>query len=269
MYYDLYIFGTITTHMLYDQIRYVHATRKLYKMRHMLVHNRSPEMGTRLGYPKYSKQFYRVKSKLREEGIIGSDGTFVESLTNLHLVMMPLRVDRAHVAILGRRVPYTIFLALTNGGSKTAGRLAAECGFSRKAVYNALDTMSNAGLVRIDRHVAKAEEGSSAREWLDGYLGAVMSWIDVSDDISVLFRTIPSCVGGPHAHQLRDYEPGMPMGSAEMQIFTYKPFLHLMESIVRDSQHFGRQPRRVLVKPVDGMETRWIDGVPYQKDAYC
>lgn len=252
--------------MLYEQIRYAHTVRGLYRLRHLLAHKRSPDMGTRLGYPKYSKQFYRIKSRLREEGIIGGRGTFVESLPNMQVAMMPLRVDGAQISVLGNRVPYVLFLALVTGPPRTAGYLAAECRFSRKAVYDALRAMADTGLVRIDGRMVAAEEGSSAREWLAGYLAAVRSWTDISEDASTLFRTIPSYMGGPHVRRLLDYEPGTLMGRADAYIFTYEPFLDLMESIVRESPYFRRQPRRVYVRSAGSSQVIWVDGMPYRKD---
>lgn len=43
-----------------------------------------------------------------------------------------------------------------------------------------------------------------------------------------------------HAHRLRNYEPGTPMGLAEMQVFAYKPFPNIMESIVQENPYFMR-----------------------------
>ena len=74
----------------------------------MLTLKRPPDIGTRLGYPKYSKQFYRIKSRLKKEGIISSRGTFVESLPNLHMAAMAMRVDAAQISVLGYRIPYVL-----------------------------------------------------------------------------------------------------------------------------------------------------------------
>ena len=52
-----------------------------------------------------------------------------------------------------------------------------------------------------------------------------------------------------------------------MKIFTYKPFLGLMESIVRESLHFGSRSRRVSVGLAGGDHLQRIDGIPYLKDA--
>ncbi len=251
--------------MLYEQIRHAHTVRGMYRMRHMLAQRKRHDMGTRLNYPKYSKQFYRIKSKLREECIISNRGTFIESLPNLHVAMMPLRVNGEQINVLGSRIPYVIFLALIMGPPRNAGYLARKCSFSRKAVYDALRRMEDAGLIRMDGFTATADDGP-ARAWLAGYLNAVKAWIDAREDAFVLFNTIPSYVGGPHARRVLDYEPGNTMGSAEMHIFTYEPFLDLIKSIVRESLYFKRHPKPVVVKVAHDRHARWVDGIPYQKD---
>ena len=253
--------------MLYEQIRYADTIRKMYRIRHLLSQKKPPDMGTRLGYPKYSKQFYRIKSKLREEGIIGSRGTFVESLPNMHVVTMPLHVDGRQAGVLGSRVPYVLFLALLVDSPRRGACLARECRFSAKAVRDALRRMEGVGIVRMSGGAAAAVEDSPMHAWLTRYLAAVRSWLDVSGDTSVLFNTVPSYVGGPHARHLLDYEPGTPMGSAEMRIFTYRPFLALMESIVRESLHFGSRSRRVSVGLAGGGRPQRIGGIPYMRDA--
>ena len=253
--------------MLYEQIRHADTIRKMYRMRHLLSQKKPPDMGTRLGYPKYSKQFYRIKSKLKQEGIIGSRGTFVESLPNMHVVTMPLHVDRHQIGVLGNRVPYVLFLALVVDPPRRGAYLARECRLSAKAVRDALRRMESVGIVRMSGGVAIAVEDSPAQAWLTRYLAAARSWMDVSGDTSVLFNTVPSYVGGPHARHLADYEPGTPMGSAEMKIFTYKPFLGLMESIVRESLHFESRSRRVSVGLAGGDRPQRMGGISYLKDA--
>ena len=251
--------------MLYEQIRYASTIRGMYKMRHLLTQKKPPDMGTKLGYPKYSKQFYRIKSNLRKEGIIGSRGTFVESPPNLHLSTMVLRVDRAQISALGYRVPYVLFLALATGPPRKASYLARGYRLSRKAVHDALRRMEGVGLVRKDGSAVAAEDGP-ARMWLAEYLEAARAWIDASGDASVLFNTIPSYVGGPHARRLLRYESGAPVGPAEMHIFTYGPLLDLMEAIVGESRHFRGHPKRVSIRSDGGGQTQKVGGVPYQKD---
>ena len=239
--------------MLYEQIRYAGDIRRLYKISHLLAQKRPPDIGTRLGYPKYSKQFYRIKSRLRREGIISSSGTFVENPPNLHMAAMAMRVDAAQIRVLGHRIPYVLFLTLATGLPRKASHMASGCRFSRKAVYDALGRLEQAGLVRRNGHVAIAEEeeNNPARTWLAEYLEAVMVWTDTSGDTSILFNTIPSYVGGPHMHRLSHYEPGAPMGPVRMHIFTYGPLLGLMEMMVNKIRYFRDRPKGVSVMADD------------------
>ncbi len=246
--------------MLYEQIRYANTIRRIYKMRHLLAQKKPPDMGTRLGYPKYSKQFYRIKSKIKKEGIIGNRGMFVENPPNLHVASMPLRVDAAQISVLGYKVPYVLFLVLAMGPSRNVSYLAKGCHFSRKAVYDALSMMERVGLVRKDGSGTTAED-SSARTWLAEYLEAVSVWIDASDDTFVLFNMIPSHVGGPHVRRLLHYESGAPVGPAKMHIFTYEPLLDLMETMVKKSRYFKRYPKCVSVRSDDGEQMQKADGV--------
>ena len=247
--------------MLYEQIRQAGTIRGMYRMRHLLDQKKPPEMGTRLGYPRYSKQFYRIKSKLREEGVISSRGTFVESPPNLHMAAMPLRVDREQISVLGSRVPYFLFLALVTGPPGRPAYLAEGFHFSRKAVHDALKRMGAARLVRRDSTAAAPEEGGACA-WLEEHLEAVRVWADISGDASALFGTIPACVGGPYARRLLEYEPGLPVGSADMDILTYRPLLGLVESVVRKSRYFKARSCRVSVLPPGGAQIRLVDGVP-------
>jgi hypothetical protein len=78
--------------MLYEKIRYVDGIRKLYRIRHLLAQSKHPDIASRVGYKKYSKQFYRVKQKLIEEKMLDRQGRCVESLTNQWLVELPVYV---------------------------------------------------------------------------------------------------------------------------------------------------------------------------------
>lgn len=252
--------------MLYEQIRHARTIRYMHKIRHQLVQKNRPSLGERLGYPKYSKQFYRVKSLLIKENVINRRGEFIQSLPNMHVAKMPLRVEEDQIRVLGSRVPYCLFLALADGASGRAGTLARELRFSRKAVYDSLDRMRGAGLVNMSGSAATASNGP-AHQWLMEYLGLLVAWIDASEDTSVLFNTIPAHVGGPLARYLLDYEPGRPMGLADMRIFTYEPFLGLVASIAKRSRYFMRYPKRVEISIAYDGHPEWINGVPYARDA--
>ena len=252
--------------MLYEQIRHARTIRHLYRIKHQLARRRGPDLGTRLGYPKYSKQFYRVRSLLVRERVINRRGVFIQSLPNMHMAKMSLRVEDGQIRVLGDRVPYCLFLALACGAPARAGSLAGELRLSRKAVYDALARMRVAGLVSMSGPVATANDGP-ARRWLAEYLDLIAAWMDASEDVSVLFNTVPACVGGPLARYLLDYEPGRPMGLADMHIFTPGPFLGLVKSTAGKSRYFRHYPKEVKISAAHGGRVEWVGGVPYRKDA--
>ena len=261
-----YIYSTYNIHMLYEQIRHAGTIRRLYRIKHQLARRGGPDLGTRLGYPKYSKQFYRVRSLLVRERVINRRGEFIQSLPNMHMAKMPLLVEGDQIRVLGDRVPYCLFLALACGAPARAGSLAEELRLSRKAVYDALARMKKARLVSMSGPVAAASDGP-ARRWLEEYLDLLAVWIDASEDASVLFNAIPACVGGPLARYLLDYEPGRPMGLADMHIFTPGPFFDLVRSTTGKSRYFRHYPREVKISAAHGGRVEWVGGVPYSKDA--
>lgn len=252
--------------MLYEQIRHARTIRHLYRIKHQLARRGGPDLGTRLGYPKYSKQFYRVRSLLMRERVINRRGVFIQSLPNMHMAKMSLRVEDGQIRALGDRVPYCLFLALACGAPARAGSLAGELRLSRKAVYDALARMRVVGLVSMSGPVATANDGP-ARRWLVEYLDLIAAWMDASEDMSVLFNTVPACVGGPLARYLLDYEPGRPMGLADMHIFTPGPFLGLVKSTTGKSRYFRHYPKEVKISAAHGGRVEWVGGVPYRKDA--
>jgi len=144
--------------MLFEQIRYGKAIRQLYKLRHILAHRSHPDLGSRLGYPKYSKQFYRVKRKLRQEGILDKEGRFVENLQNLWLAELPLHATKKQIDALGNRVPYNVFLSVSIGSPKKAGELSREMNLNRKAVYLATEKLKKAGLIRMENSLISAQK---------------------------------------------------------------------------------------------------------------
>lgn len=251
--------------MLHEQIRHARIIRHLYRIKHQLARRKGLDLGTRLGYPKYSKQFYRVRSLLVKERIINRRGEFIQSLPNMHMAKMSLHVEEDQIRVLGDRVPYGLFLALACGAPQQAGALAGGLRFSRKAVYDALARMRGVGLVNVSGPVAAASDGP-ARRWLVEYLDLLAVWIDASEDASVLFNTVPACVGGPLARYLLDYEPGRPMGLADMHIFTPEQFFDLVTSTIEKSRYFRHYPKKVEISVAHDGHVEWVNGVPYCKD---
>ncbi len=254
--------------MLYEQIRYAEAVRKLYRLRHLLTEEAHPDIGSRLGYPKYSKQFYRVKRKLQEEGVLDKQGRFAENLPNLWFVELPLHASKEHIKILGEKVPYNVFLAAFMDSPAIAGGLSKELNFNTKAVYNSIDKMRKAELVTKENSKIYINKEIRVYSWLSRYIELCRTYADTTNDISVLFRTVPAYISGPQAYYMLNYEPGRPIGPAEMIIMTYKPFLGFWESAVMQIRYFKEYPKSIdvnVAKATD--EIIWIDRLPYSKKA--
>lgn len=253
--------------MLYDQIRYAEVIRKLYRLRHLLVRSSHPDLGSRLGYTKYSKQFYRVKRKLLELGILDKQGRFVDNLPNLWLAELPLHANKEQLSILGNQVPYSVFLATIIDSPKKTGALAKELNFNRMAVYKALKKLEKVELVMTEDSTISAKEGELYRELLR-YIDLCKTHADATGDISVLFKTIPAYISGSQAYYMIHYQPGRPVGPAHMRITTWKPFLKFWEHIIDQISYFRDYPKDIdvnLAKTTD--EIVWIDTLPYNKKA--
>jgi len=252
--------------MLYEQIRYADIIRKIYRLRHLLTQKNPPDLGSKLGYPKYSKQFYRVKAKLREVGILNKQGRFVESLLNLHVVDLPLHATKEQIDVLGNEVPYSMFLALVIDSPKKVGEMIKDLRFSRKAVYDALEKMEKTRLVNVADSLAMAEKGE-VNDWFVRYLDLVKTSIDSTGDISLLFNTVPAYISGPQAYYMINYEPGRPVGPADMLVLTYQPFLNFLESMILQLRYFKDYPKKIEVGLSKDGEITWIDRIPYDKKA--
>jgi predicted transcriptional regulator len=254
--------------MLYEQIRYAEIIRKLYRLRHLLAEGTHPDIGSRLGYPKYSKQFYRVKRKLQDEGVLDKQGRFAENLPNLWLVELPLQVAKKHIRILGEKVPYNVFLAAFMDSPAKAGGLSKELNFNRKAVYNSINRLRKEGLVTKKNSKIAVNNEANVYSWLARYIELCKTYVDTTNDTAILFRTVPAYISGPQAYYMINYEPGRPVGPADMIILTYKPFLQFWRSVTKQIRYFKEYPKNVeidLAKPTDKIV--WLDRFPYNKKA--
>lgn len=251
--------------MLFEQLRYAEIIRKLYKLRHLLVHKAHPDIGSRVGYPKYSKQFYRITKKMVKEGILDKEGRFVENLLNLWLVELPLNATNSQIEALGNRIPYTVFLSLCLDSPKKSGEISKELKLNRMSAYLAVEKLKKAELIRAEDSAILAQEEKMYR-WLLKYLDLCKTYADTTGDVSPLFSTIPAYIGGPHAYYMTNYKPGSPIGPSDMTIITFKPFMRFWESVIREIGYFREYPKNVginLAKPKDRIV--WIDKLPYKK----
>lgn len=251
--------------MLYEQIRYVEVIRKLYKLRHLLVHKAHPDLGSRVGYPKYSKQFYRIIRKLVKEGILDKGGMFVDSLQNLWLVELPLHATKKQIETLGNRVSYEVFLSILLDSPKKAAVISKELHLNRMAVHLAIGKLKKAGLIKTDNSLISAKK-EKTYDWFVRYLNTCKTYAYTTGDISILFNAVPAYISGPQAYYMINYEPGRPVGSADMKIITSKPFVRFWESVIDEVLYFKNYPKSVEIG-IAKSKARiiWIDRLPYNK----
>lgn len=252
--------------MLYEQIRHVEVIRKLYRLRHLLVQKAHPDLGSRVGYPKYSKQFYRITRKLVKEDILDKEGRFLDNLPNLWLVELPFHATRKQIETLGNRVPYTVFLSVFLDYPKKVGELFRTLNLNNKATYLALEKLNKAGLIKIDSSLISAQKEEKAYGWFARYLNTCKTYADTTGDVSILFNTIPAYIGGPQAYYMVNYEPGRPVGPADMKIITPKPFVKFWESVINEVSYFKNYPKSVEIGIAKSKPRAiWVDSLPYNK----
>ena len=251
--------------MLYQQIRYAVEIRKLYKIRHLLIRRRHPAIDSLLGFSKSSMQFYRIKKTLRTEGVLDREGKFIENTPNLWMAELALQASREQTKTLGHEVPYSMFLAavLQPPTGITTRELSGDLHIARQTIHYALKELQSARVLKsAGRGKVTVEE--KLRDWMLRYLDIAKSFVDTTGETFYLFNMIPSHIGGAAARYVVKYEPGRPLGPSDMKIETYKPFLAVWESLIRDVRYFREYPRKVeldLAKPDEKIIR--IGGIPY------
>jgi predicted transcriptional regulator len=254
--------------MLYEQIRYAEVVRKLYRLRHLLTQKDHPDIASRLGYSKYSKQFYRIKRKLREEEVLDKQGRFVENLPNLWIVELPLHASKEQISTLGNEVSYNVFLATSMDSPRKAGQLSEELNFNRMAIYNSIDKLRKARLVTKENSKIYVNNEAGVYSWLVRYIELCKTYTDTTNDTAVLFKTVPAYIDGPQAYYMINYEPGRPVGPADMIIRTYEPYKKFWQSVLGDVRYFKEYPKKVEIAQARATDkVVLLEGVPYNKKA--
>ena len=252
--------------LLYDQIRYAEAVRAFYRLRGRPSGHFSSGIVESLGYAKYSNQFYAVKKLLKQEGVLDREGRFVNSAPNVWLAELPQIVTKKEMKVLGDEIPYTVFAAAVLDSIKRLGSLAKELQKSRSSLYYAASRLIEAGLLQKSRD--EISPLGSGKDWLLKYLEACKTHVDVTGDISMLFRAVPGYVDGPRAYYALHHEVGMPIGRSDMIIATMKPFINFWTSVITEVRYFreyGKGIKTALASP--SARIVWFEGLPFNARA--
>lgn len=254
--------------MLYTKIRYAETIRKLYRLKHVLAHSRHPEIGSRLGYQKYSKQFYIILSKLKDEGILDKEGRFVESITNKWLSELPIMIkDRKELQILGFAPTLKIYLALLITKDISIYQIVNGLQMSERTAYAALKKLEGSSLIEYKKNWISINEEKEFARWLSKYLDLSITQADTENNISILFDSVPGYIDGPQAYYLTNYEPGRPIGPADMIIRTNRLYESFWEYVKNKVRYFQKFPKKIIIlESTTDAEIIWVNNLPYNKN---
>ena len=255
--------------MLYTKVRYADVIRKLYRLRHLLVHDRHPDISSRLGYKKYSKYYYFLKQKLLEEGILNRKGSFIDTPTNTWIAELPMHIEnKIQLRILGNKSSFMIFLALALNENLTLKEILNDLPLSRKWTYESIRKLENASLIINNNSIFVVNKKAGFYSWLSKYMEICILQADTRQEISLLFDFVPGYIDGPQAFYLLNYEAGRPVGPSDMIIRSYKPYQKFWKYVVSQVQYFNKYKKKIVfaeAKKED--ELIRMEGIPYNKKA--
>lgn len=255
--------------MLHNKIRYAERIRTLYRLRHLLIHNKHPDIGSRLGFTKYSKQYYDVRNKLIDENILDREGRFIDNPVNVWLAELPIMVkNKQQLGVLRSPHALTIALSLFFNKQMQPKEISTGLGLHRSTAYDAIQKLARAHLSIIHRGLVRQTEGESFYQWLEKYVKLCLMQADTNDDVHLLFDLIPSYIDGNQAYYTLNYEAGRPVGPADMIIRTFEPFMKFWNDTIREVRYFKNYPKRISIEKAKKTDViTWLNGLPYNKRA--
>jgi hypothetical protein len=254
--------------MLYTKIKYAKQIRQLYKIRHLLEYDRHPDLSPRLGYAKYSRQYYVLKKKLKTEKILDKNGRFIETITNKWLAELPMMSTSDELHTLGFESAFNLYLALVFTKRLVINQIIRELKMNARTVYNNVKKLEKLSLVILQDSSIEINEKKEIYSWLMKYLDLALSQADADKDTSLLFTCVPGYIDGPQAYYITNYEPGRTIGSSDMEIKTNYHYLKFWEYAINRVEYFKKYPKRIMVLASDNdVEIIWLNGLPYNKKA--
>lgn len=255
--------------MLYTKIRHAEAIRKLYKLRHLLELERHPEIGSRLGYKKYSRHYYQLKKKLKDEKILDKEGRFIESLTNKWITELPITVqDPKLLQVLGTKSTFNLFLSSFFVRQTSVNELKQELHMNTRTIYDRLKKLNEHSCIFYFKSNVEINEKSKMHYWLSKYLEYSLTQADAEGDISILFDSVLAYIDGPQAYYITNYEPGRTIGPANMIIRTSRFFEKFWQYALRRISYFTNYPKKIIVLPQHrDAKIIWLNELPYNEKA--
>lgn len=255
--------------MLYNKIRNANRIRKLYRLRNILAHRKRPEISSRLGFSKYSKQYYSLMKRFEEEKILDKNGLFIEKPTNIWIAELPLMIkNEKELQVLGSRGSYLVYLALVFEKSITLNDIVKDLQISKRVTFDIINKLEEVNLIIKQNNELMINETTDMFIWFEKYLGICLRESDSTGEISLLFDCVPAYIDGPHAYYILNYEPGRPVGPANMVIRTYKPYELFWEVVKEEIRYFKHFPKKIWIgQPIENNEIVYREGIPYNGNA--
>ena len=255
--------------MIYTKIKHAEKIRKLYKLQSIMAHKQHQEIGSRLGFQKYSRYYYELIKKLHKERVLDEKGVFIDNTINLWLTELSGILSQKEIKVLGGRVPFSIYLDLfLNPIKKNPRDIHDELRLTRSSTYYAIEKLASENLIeRTDSKVIVSDKHEFFK-WLTKYVELCLSYTDITKEIFILFDLMPAYIDGPQAFYMVNYEPGRPIGTSNMIIRTHEPYVKFWKYVIDHVSYFNRYPKQITVLPIEGKnEIIWMDEIPYDKNA--
>ena len=255
--------------MLYDKIRNANRIRKLYRLRNILAHRKRPEISTRLGFSKYSKQYYSLMKRFEKEKILDKNGLFIEKPTNIWIAELPLMIkNEKELHVLGYRGSYLVYLALVFEKSITLDDIVKDLQINKRTAFDIINKLQEVNLIIKQNNKLMINETTDTFIWFEKYLGICLRESDSTSEISLLFDCVPAYIDGPQAYYILNYEPGRPVGPANMIIRTYRPYELFWEIVKEEIGYFKQFPKKIMMgQPMEEDEIVYREEIPYNKNA--
>lgn len=253
--------------MLYDKLRYVDVIFKLYQLSHLLARKKHPDLAPRMGYARYSRHYYKIRDRMKREGVIDGNGRWIDTPTNRWILSLP-SIEKPEIArILGYESAYKIYLALMFMDS-TPTELSEELGIKKPTVHAVLKRILEHSLIEREGRIVSTNKRTGMYRWMSRYIEACYTESHVKNDDAILFDCVPGYIDGAQAYHLTHYQAGLPMGCADIIIRSSRMYDRFWRTALDKTRHYAEYPQKIrIMRPEQGAKIVMHRGTPVNKNS--
>lgn len=253
--------------MLYDRLRYVNVIFKMYQLGHLLARKKHPDLASRMGYAKYSKHYYKIRDRMKREGVIDGDGRWIDTPTNRWILSLPSIVKPETARVLGYESTYKIYLALMFVDS-TPTELSEELGIKKATVHAALKRLLERSLIEKERCMVSINKRTGMYRWLSEYIEMCYTESHVKNDGAILFDCVPGYIDGAQAYHLTHCQAGRPVGCAGIIIRSSRLYDGFWRTALGRTRCYAEYPQKIrIMRPESGAKIVTHRGTPVNKNS--